>query len=141
LAYDRWHEKCTALLISPSEWREAIERGKAALAAGEPGEAIAIFLRDIVRLPPWVRPTTDRRRERDRPAGRPPGRLRPNRGADRPAQRRAQHAHLGERIDALARTLPHAEKVVLHGQGHAANRTAPGDVARVIETLADKVLR
>jgi pimeloyl-ACP methyl ester carboxylesterase len=49
-------------------------------------------------------------------------------------------AHLGERIDALARTLPRAEKVVLHRQGHDANRRAPDDVARVITRLADRVL-
>lgn len=50
-------------------------------------------------------------------------------------------AHLGERLDALARALPRAEKVVLRGQGHGANQRAPGEVARIIETLADKVLR
>jgi len=37
--------------------------------------------------------------------------------------------------------LPHADKVVLPRQGHGAHQTAPGDVARVIETLAGKVLR
>ena len=40
----------------------------------------------------------------------------------------------------LAHRLPHAEKVVMHGKGHAANRTAPGEVARIIENLADRVL-
>jgi hypothetical protein len=37
--------------------------------------------------------------------------------------------------------VPHAEKVVLPRQGHGANQRAPGDVARVIETLAGTVLR
>jgi hypothetical protein len=37
--------------------------------------------------------------------------------------------------------MPHAEKVVLPRQGHGADQRAPGEVARVIETLADKVLR
>jgi len=54
---------------------------------------------------------------------------------------RRSPAHLGTRLDALARTVPHAEKVMLPRQGHGANQRAPGDVARVIETLADKVLR
>ena len=50
-------------------------------------------------------------------------------------------AHLGQRLDALARVLPRAERVVLHGQGHDAHRGAPDRVARVVEGLADKVLR
>jgi pimeloyl-ACP methyl ester carboxylesterase len=43
-------------------------------------------------------------------------------------------------IEVRARTLPHAEKVVLPRQGHSANQTAPADIARVVETLAKKVL-
>jgi pimeloyl-ACP methyl ester carboxylesterase len=50
-------------------------------------------------------------------------------------------AHLGERLDALARRMPRAESVVLHGQGHGAHQRAPDQVARVIANLADKVLR
>jgi len=50
-------------------------------------------------------------------------------------------AHLGERLDALARALPRAEPVVLHGQGHNANLGAPDRIARVVETLADQLLR
>jgi pimeloyl-ACP methyl ester carboxylesterase len=50
-------------------------------------------------------------------------------------------AHLGERLDALARTLPRAERVVLRGQGHAAHTRAPDEIARVIATFADRVLR
>jgi pimeloyl-ACP methyl ester carboxylesterase len=41
----------------------------------------------------------------------------------------------------MARALPHAHKVALPRQGHGANQTAPGEVARVIGTLAGKVLR
>jgi len=48
---------------------------------------------------------------------------------------------LGERLDALARALPRAEPVVLHGQGHSANLGAPDRIARVVETLADQLLR
>jgi len=50
-------------------------------------------------------------------------------------------AHLGERLDALARALPRAEPVVLHGQGHNANLGAPDRIARVVEALADQLLR
>ncbi|MGW0801962.1 alpha/beta fold hydrolase [Nonomuraea sp. NPDC002799] len=49
-------------------------------------------------------------------------------------------AHLGERLDALAKTLPQVERVVLRGQGHGAHAKAPGRVAAVIETLATEVL-
>jgi pimeloyl-ACP methyl ester carboxylesterase len=48
--------------------------------------------------------------------------------------------HLGERLDALARTLPHAEKVVLRGQRHGANVRAPDEVANVVASLAGRVL-
>jgi hypothetical protein len=36
--------------------------------------------------------------------------------------------------------MPHSERVVLHRQDHGADLKHP-EVARVIETLADKVLR
>jgi pimeloyl-ACP methyl ester carboxylesterase len=49
-------------------------------------------------------------------------------------------AHLGERLDALERMLPHAERVVLHGQGHFANVFAPGKLGNVIAGFADRVL-
>ena len=48
-------------------------------------------------------------------------------------------AHLGERLDALARVMLHAERVVMHNRDHGAHLKAPKDVARVIETHADKV--
>lgn len=50
-------------------------------------------------------------------------------------------AHLSERIEALARALPRADKVVLPGQGHDAHVKAPDAVARVIEAVAGRVLR
>jgi hypothetical protein len=37
--------------------------------------------------------------------------------------------------------MPHSERVVLHRQDHGADLKHPKEVARVIETLADKVLR
>ena len=136
----------------------AVERAQAAIAAGRPGRAIAIFLRDIVQLPPLqarlagMAVAIDRRlralapRQIDDTAainqlgvrldayaaiGVPVVLL----GGDR------SPAHLGERLDALAAVLPHAERVVLHGQGHDAHQNAPQEVARVVETLADKLLR
>jgi pimeloyl-ACP methyl ester carboxylesterase len=144
--------------LRPSEWRESVELAAAAVSAGREGKAMAIFSRDILRLSPLVA----------RASGLLVG-LRPRWRAlaarqiddadaiDALGVRLAAYSgievptvlltgartvpHLGERIDALARALPHADKVVLARQGHGANRTAPGEVARVIETLAGTVLR
>jgi pimeloyl-ACP methyl ester carboxylesterase len=49
-------------------------------------------------------------------------------------------AHMAERLDAIQRVLPHAQRVVMPKQDHGADLKHPKDVARVIETLADKVL-
>ncbi|GAA2893651.1 hypothetical protein GCM10020220_099570 [Nonomuraea rubra] len=48
-------------------------------------------------------------------------------------------AHLGERLDALERTLPHPRRVLLPGQGHSAHAKAPDRVAAVIASLAAEV--
>ena len=47
---------------------------------------------------------------------------------------------LAQRLDALERVVPRAERVVLHGQAHVAHRTAPKKVAHVIEAHSDKVM-
>lgn len=53
---------------------------------------------------------------------------------------RRNPAHLRERLDAIQRVLPHAQRVVMPKRDHGADLKAPAEVARVIETLADKVL-
>ncbi|MEV6863586.1 alpha/beta hydrolase [Streptosporangium subroseum] len=147
-----------ALVIGPPLGGEAVKQARVALAAGKPGKAMAIWLRDVIRLPPWLARlggayVTVSPRYR----ALLPRQLDDNDALDQLGVRLDAYtrietptvlltgdrspAHLGERLDALARRLPHAEKVVLHGQGHAANQTASGEVARVIETLADRVLR
>jgi pimeloyl-ACP methyl ester carboxylesterase len=50
-------------------------------------------------------------------------------------------AHLGERLDAIQRVMPQAERVVMRKRDHGADLKHPTEVARVIEDLADKVLR
>jgi pimeloyl-ACP methyl ester carboxylesterase len=148
------------LVIGPSLGGDspAVQRAQAAVAAGRPGRAMAIFLRDIVQLHPLearlagVLVAIDRRlralapRQIDDVAAINQLGVRLDAyaaidvpvvllGGDR------SPTHLGERLDALAAVLPHAERVVLHDQGHDAHRNAPEEVARVVETLADKVLR
>jgi pimeloyl-ACP methyl ester carboxylesterase len=136
----------------------AVERAQAAVAAGRPGRAMAIFLRDIVGLPPLfarlagMALAVDRRMRAfvprqidDAAAINQLGvRLHAYADVDLPVVLLGgdrSPAHLGERLDALAAVLPAAERVMLHGQGHDAHRSAPEEVARVIETLAGKVLR
>jgi pimeloyl-ACP methyl ester carboxylesterase len=50
-------------------------------------------------------------------------------------------SHLGALLDTLASTMPCAEKVVLPRIGPDAHVRSPDGLARVIETLANKVLR
>jgi pimeloyl-ACP methyl ester carboxylesterase len=134
-----------------------VERAEAAIAAGRPGRAIAIFLRDLAQLPPLVARLVGMFVANDRRMRA----LAPRQIDDAAAINRLgvrlgtyarievpvvllggdrSPAHLGERLDALARALPCAERVVLHGQGHNANRGTPNQVARVVETLAGRVL-
>ncbi|WP_228011352.1 hypothetical protein [Nonomuraea phyllanthi] len=47
---------------------------------------------------------------------------------------------LAERLDAIQRVMPRAERVVLPGLDHGADLKKPGEVARVIRRLAEKVL-
>ncbi|MEV0380093.1 alpha/beta hydrolase [Nonomuraea sp. NPDC050643] len=132
-------------------------RARAAIAAGRPGRAMRIFTRDTVRLPGWAAllvglfvPLVPRMRALA------PGQVEDNAALDDLGVRLDAYAgidvpvvllggdrspaHLGERLDALARVLPRAERVIMRGQGHAAHTKAPDQVAAVIGTLAAKVL-
>lgn len=145
------------VLLSPLEWSTAIEQARAAMAAGKPGKAMTIFVRDIVRLPAWqARPIGMIVSVYPRMRAFAPHQLDDADAINRLGVRLDTYArieaptvllggdrsptHLGDRLDALARTLPHAEKVVLRGQGHSANQRSPDEVAHVIEALAARVL-
>jgi pimeloyl-ACP methyl ester carboxylesterase len=136
----------------------AAQRAQAAVAAGRPGRAITIFLRDVAQLHPLqarlagMLVAIDPRLRALAPRQIDDVAAINQLGVRLDAYARIEvptvllggdhsPAHLGERLDALARTLPHAERVVLHGQGHDANQHTPGQVARVVETLAGQVLR
>jgi pimeloyl-ACP methyl ester carboxylesterase len=145
-------------VIGPPLGGEALGRARAAIAAGEPGTALAIFVRDIVlmsastagltklmvALSPRVRRMARHQIDDCAAIDQLGNRLDAYAtitvptillGGDR------SPAHLGERLDALKRVLPNAERVVLHGQGHAANALAAGKVANIIAGFADRVLR
>jgi pimeloyl-ACP methyl ester carboxylesterase len=132
-------------------------RARAAIAAGRPGKAIRIFLRNTVRLPAWasllggvfvavvprLRALAPRQIEDNAALDLLGVRLDAYAGIDVPIVLLGgdrSPAHLGERLDALARVLPRAERVLMRGQGHSANSKDPGQVAALIDTLAAKVL-
>ncbi|HEV7961293.1 MAG TPA: hypothetical protein VGP57_02035, partial [Actinoplanes sp.] len=50
-------------------------------------------------------------------------------------------ASVTERLDAVERVMPHAQRVVMHKRDHGADLKHPKEIARVIEALADKVPR
>lgn len=145
-------EPPVATSLSPGS--EAIEHAKVAIAAGKPGRAMQIFVRDVVGMPAsqaWLmRPLT---------AVIPKMRsLAPRQITDLEglglrldiyAQIRTpvvllggerSPAHLGKSLDALAAVMPYSEKVILARRDHSAHLKAAGEVAHVIETLAGKVL-
>lgn len=136
---------------------EVITRARAALAAGKPGTAMAIFTQRTTGYPAWQAwlvgaLTVLLRRYR----GLVPCQIDDLEAMDQLGNRLNTYAHNavptvllgGDRspaqntaaLDAIAQVMPHTERVVMHKRDHGADLKAPKEVARVIETLADKVL-
>jgi pimeloyl-ACP methyl ester carboxylesterase len=134
---------------------EALLRAKAALARGNPSQALSIHLRDIVRFPRIFVLLM-----RLLPAWQQMCELAPAQIADDEAieslgvgvQRYARlemptlliggtrsPAHLGERLAALAGVIPHAQTMLLHGQGHLANLRAPEMLAEPVRQFTEAV--
>jgi pimeloyl-ACP methyl ester carboxylesterase len=134
---------------------DGLARARAAVAEGQAGRAAQIFVRDVVGLPALAAAAL-------RPIVAASPRLRglvPRQTSDLGgvgvrldsyarisvptvllgAER--SPAHLGQALGALAAVIPDAEHIVLAGRDHMAHRKAPGEVARIIEDLADRVLR
>ncbi len=145
-------------VIGPPLGGEALTRAQVAMTAGEPGRALEIFLRDIVRTPAWVA----RMSRAFVPLVPRLGRLAPHQlddcaAIDEVGLRLDAYAridvpvvllggersptHLGERLDALEHAMPNTERVRLRRQGHAANNLASARVAEVVARLGDEVLR
>ncbi len=137
---------------------DALVRARAALEAGDPGEALRIHLieivgvrRPVVSLMSWLAPV---RRLTVLYAA---GQIRDDSNLESLGVGVARYArlevptvlvggarspqHLGVRLQALAEVLPRVDSVVVfRRQGHLANVFAPSKVARVIERFADSVM-
>lgn len=128
---------------------ESLEHAVQAIASNQPGKAIQIFTRDMVGLPAFqsriirifvgLSPRLKRLAPgqiADNVAMRDLGmRLETYAGIELPVLLiGGDHspAHLGERLDVLARTIPNTERVLLDGQGHSANQRAPRELAAAI---------
>ncbi|UBU14493.1 alpha/beta fold hydrolase [Nonomuraea gerenzanensis] len=135
---------------------EVHRRARAAIAAGRPGRAMRIFVRDTVGLPGWaallvgcfvavvprMRALAPRQVEDNVAMDALGIRLEAYAGISAPVVLLGgdrSPAHLGERLDALERTLPDARRVLLAGQGHSAHAKAPDRVAAVVAALAAEV--
>ncbi|WP_049577773.1 alpha/beta fold hydrolase [Nonomuraea sp. SBT364] len=131
----------------------AAVRARAAVDAGRPGKAIEIFVRDVVGVPPFasrliglyvaaaprMRALVPRQIDDLEAIDELGDRLDAYAAIETPVVLLGgdrSPAHLGDRLDALERRLPHPRRVTLRGQGHGAHLRAPAEVARVIETLA-----
>ena len=137
----------------------ALRDSRAALDAGESAEAMQIHLRDLVGLPaPMVAAMFDMPPVREEFAQFAAGQIADNEMIDTLPESMARFAavtlpvlllsgdqspeHLRRRSDDLAAALPPApERTTLVGQGHAAHRQAPDDVADAITYFIDRLAR
>jgi pimeloyl-ACP methyl ester carboxylesterase len=128
---------------------------RAAYENGKAGKAFAIFLRDVVQMNPllcWAAGVAlDWQPEMRAPIGR---QLDDCDAIDALGVRLDAYAklelpilliggdrsprHLGERLDAVERALPHTRRLLMHGQGHSAWRRAPQRVASAIAKHYDE---
>ncbi|MET7337772.1 alpha/beta hydrolase [Nonomuraea sp. NPDC005650] len=141
----------------PWAGEETLRRARAALAAGRPGRALTIFSRDAVGMPPrqarlvgaltallpryrrLVPCQIDDLEAMDRLGPR----LDAYAGIEVPAVLLSGGRSLPgiiERVDAVERVMPHAERVVMRGRDHGADLKHPKELARIIEALAGRVL-
>jgi pimeloyl-ACP methyl ester carboxylesterase len=133
-----------------------LEPARAALDAGQPGKALTIFLRDVVRMPAPAATFAGFVVGRSRYQDRVVRQLDDNDEIDALGVRLPEYAklslpvlliggdkspaHLGERLDALQKTLPTSRRLLMHGQGHNAETRAPARLAAAIEKFMDEVV-
>jgi pimeloyl-ACP methyl ester carboxylesterase len=137
---------------------EGPKRARAALAAGKPGEAMGTVIRITAGWPGWAADLAGILTALF-PAYREliPCQVDDLESMERLGVRLAAYAtlqvpiamvggerspaHVKEMVAAVAGALPSAERVALRGQGHNCHVRDPEQLARVIETFADTVLR
>jgi pimeloyl-ACP methyl ester carboxylesterase len=148
---------------------EVLTEARAFLTAGKPGKAIARFLAGPVRVKPGMAkvlgtviaavPSTrklipsqlndcecidelgvrlDTYATIQLPVVMLGGEINPERKTT--ANPNKNPAHIGERLNAVSKVLPHCEQVIMQGESHLAHRQAPKKVAAVITNLANKVM-
>ena len=138
------------------EHGKVITQARAALNAGKPGTAMAIFTRDVIGLPPWQaqmvgmftslypRYRTLAACQIDDLEAMDELGIRLNAyarisvptvllGGDR------SPARLSAPLDALEHGIPSAQRVVMHNKDHGADVKAPKTVAEIVETFANQV--
>jgi len=128
---------------------------RAALAAGNQGRALAIFLRDVVEIGramswmaglgigrmPGLRARVVRQLDDNDAIDALGVRLDAYRGVELPVLLIGgdrSPAHLARRLDALERALPHTRRLLMHGQGHGAQSSAPDRVAAAVARFVDE---
>jgi pimeloyl-ACP methyl ester carboxylesterase len=137
---------------------QVLRQARAALVAGRPARAMTIFLRATVALPRWqatlagvatalvpkyrklVPGQIDSLEALDELGVR----LDIYAGIDVPTVLLGgdrNPAHIPARLDAIERVMPNTRRVVMHKRDHGADLKHPKQVARVVENLADEVLR
>jgi pimeloyl-ACP methyl ester carboxylesterase len=133
------------------------QRARAALAAGDPVEAVKIHLRDVVQLPAsLIEPLFAAAAARAIFAAHAPAQLADTDAIDALGVGITRYAtlslpttlvegdasppHLRQRLADLAATLPSAHVVTLPNQGHIAHVTAPALLADTIRDAADLTL-
>jgi len=136
---------------------ERLAPARAALAKGKPGKALTLFMRDVARMSPAAAalagfivghgPYRDRvaRQLDDNDAIDALGvRLPAYAKLDLPIlliEGDKSPAHLRERLHALEGVLPQTRRLVMHGQGHNAERRAPQRLADAIAAFVDQVAK
>jgi pimeloyl-ACP methyl ester carboxylesterase len=131
-----------------------VDRARAAMAAGKPGTAFAIFLREIagIRDPmfdaaeaainsrPEIGPVVERQLDDNDAIDALGNRLAAYSKIDLPVlliTGDQSPRHLWERLTTLQAALPDARRVTLPGEGHNAERSAPERLAEAIGQFAE----
>ena len=134
---------------------DGLAAARAALARDRPGKALSIFMRDVVNKSaplagvagffvgrhPEYRQRVVRQLDDNEAIDGLGVRLSAYAGLDLPVLLLGgdrSPRHLAERLDALERTLPRTRRVLMHGQGHSAERRAPHRVAEAIATFVNE---